>query len=302
MSTKKKNTSPITVFLVYIVLFLVCFNLLEGTKPEQEVEEEDTEIVVSIQRGTERIEVSLESYVEGVVASEMPASFELEALKAQAVASRSYVISRGLRVDDSTSSQVYKSDEELQKLFKGDYEKRMAKVREAVKATRGLVMYYDDVVINALFFSTSNGATINSQDYYANALPYLQAVSSEWDLEVNANAISEVTFSFEDIRQKLSCKGEIKIDVISRYDNHRVKLVKVNGKEYSGRELRELLGLRSTDFSVTKNKDSFTFKTIGFGHGVGMSQYGAQGMALEGYSYEDILKHYYKNVEIRKFS
>lgn len=302
MSKNKKNNSPITVFLVYIVLFLVCFNLLESTKPKQEVEEEDMDIVVSIKRGEERIEVPLESYVEGVVASEMPASFELEALKAQAVASRSYVISRGLKVDDSTSSQVYKSDEELRKVFKGDYEKRMAKVREAVKATRGLVMYYDDVVINALFFSTSNGKTVNSQDYYANALPYLQAVSSEWDLEVNTNAISEVTFSFEDIRKLLSCKGELKIEVISRYDNHRVKKVKVNGKEYSGRELRELLGLRSTDFSVVKNKESFTFKTIGFGHGVGMSQYGAQGMALEGYSYEDILKHYYKNIEIRKFS
>lgn len=259
-------------------------------------------MTVSVTRDNEVIEIALEEYLIGVVASEMPSSFELEALKAQSVASRSFVVSRNFQVDDSTASQVYKDESDLRAVFGINYEEKISKIKEAVSATRGEVLYYEDQVVNALFFSTSNGETVNSQDYYENELPYLQSVSSEWDLEVNENAIVETFYSLEDLRKLLGISGSVNISVVSRYDNHRVKVVKVNNKNYSGRELRELLNLRSTDFSLTKDKKGYTFKTIGFGHGVGMSQYGAQGMALEGYSYQDILKHYYKNVEIKKIS
>lgn len=302
MNKKNGGNHLFGVLIVYLLLFSAFFVLLEKKGEEEMIEPQGDGLLVHVKRNEGDIEIPLEEYIVGVVASEMPASFELEALKAQCVASRSFVVSRGLVVDDSTASQVYKSEEELRSRFKGEYESRISKVRKAVEATRGEVMYYEQKVINALFFSTSNGETVNSQDYYTATVPYLQAVNSEWDLDINDNAISEVFYSFEDIRKLLSCKGEVNISVISRYENHRVKKVKVNDKEYSGRELRELLGLRSNDFTVIKNDKGFTFKTIGFGHGVGMSQYGAQGMALEGYSYIDILKHYYKGVEIQQLS
>lgn len=296
MKRKRLKKSPLVVLIVYFFLFGMCFLLLEDNKQVQE----QSNIYVSVTRDTGTVEIELEEYIVGVVASEMPSSFELEALKAQSVASRSFVVSRNYLVDDSTSSQVYKDENELKLLFGEEYNERITKVKEAVEATRGEVLYYNDQVINALFFSTSNGQTVNSQDYYTNELPYLQAVSSEWDLKVNENAVVETFYSFADLRKLLGISGSINISIVSRYDNHRVKSVKVNDKSYTGRELRELLVLRSTDFTVSKQKDGYIFKTIGFGHGVGMSQYGAQGMALEGYSYTDILEHYYNNVEIKK--
>lgn len=296
MRKRRLKKSPFVVFVVYLFLFGLCFMLLEENKTVQE----QNDIFVSITRDDGVIELELEQYIVGVVASEMPSSFELEALKAQSVAARSFVVSRNYQVDDSTASQVYKDENELRLVFGNEYEERISKIQKAVEATKGEVLYYNNQVINALFFSTSNGQTVNSQEYYTNELPYLQAVSSEWDLKVNENAVVETFYSLADLRKLLGVSGPVNISIVSRYDNHRVKSVKVNNTTYTGRELRELLVLRSTDFTVTKQKDGYTFKTVGFGHGVGMSQYGAQGMALEGYTYDEILEHYYKNVEIKK--
>lgn len=293
-----KQYQLIRIGIIYLLLLVTCLWYL---KDEGKLTGDDSEqVMVVVDRKSGEIKIPLEQYIVGVVASEMPASFSLEALKAQSVASRTFVASRNYTVDDSTTSQVYKSDDELKASFKSDYNWKIKKIKEAVESTKGEVLVYQGNIISALFFSTSNGYTVASQDYFTKELPYLQAVSSEWDLEVSENAIQTVTFTQQDLCKLLECNGTIQIEILSRYEDHRVKEVKVNKTIYTGRELREKLSLRSTDFLIDKVGDGYTFTTIGFGHGVGMSQYGAQGMALEGHSYQDILKHYYQGVEIHK--
>ncbi|MBQ9987198.1 MAG: stage II sporulation protein D [Erysipelotrichales bacterium] len=294
----QKQYQPWKVGIIYLGLLVMCLWYLQDHS--RVIENDREQVMVVVKRKEEEIEIPLEEYIVGVVASEMPASFSLEALKAQSVASRTFVASRNYVVDDSTSSQVYKSEQELKDTFQSEYEEKITKIKEAVEATRGEVLVYQGSIISALFFSTSNGYTVSSQDYFTNELPYLQAVSSEWDLEVNENVIQSVTFTNRDLCQLLSCNGTIQIEIISRYEDHRVKSVKVNDTLYTGRELREKLSLRSTDFLIEQTGDSYIFTTIGYGHGVGMSQYGAQGMALEGYSYQEILRYYYQGVEIYK--
>lgn len=293
-----KQYQLIRIGIIYLLLLVTCLWYL---KDEGKLTGDDSEqVMVVVDRKSGEIKIPLEQYIVGVVASEMPAFFSLEALKAQSVASRTFVASRNYTVDDSTTSQVYKSDDELKASFKSDYNWKIKKIKEAVESTKGEVLVYQGNIISALFFSTSNGYTVASQDYFTKELPYLQAVSSEWDLEVSENAIQTVTFTQQDLCKLLECNGTIQIEILSRYEDHRVKEVKVNKTIYTGRELREKLSLRSTDFLIDKVGDGYTFTTIGFGHGVGMSQYGAQGMALEGHSYQDILKHYYQGVEIHK--
>lgn len=291
----------ILLFVVYISVFCcMLVSIPEKEASENKVEKEAQLVSVS-NASKESEQLELEEYIVGVVASEMPVGFELEALKAQAVAARSFVVSRNYKVDDTTRSQVYSTIDKLKANWGAQYETNMAKISLAVEETKGEVLYYNGKVVNALYFSTSNGQTVNSEDYYQSALPYLVAVDSAWDLEENPRAEVSTTFQAKDIQAKLGLDVAVNsITIVSRYDNHRVNEVKVNSTIYTGRELREALGLRSTDFTVQADKDTYTFTTIGFGHGVGMSQYGANAMAKLGYSYKEILLHYYTGVTLEK--
>ncbi|RFB17308.1 stage II sporulation protein D [Bacillus sp. HNG] len=255
--------------------------------------------------------VPLEDYVVGVLAKEMPAKFELEALKAQALAARTYVVRHmlseekigvpdGADVSDTTNHQVYKSIEELKAEWKGDYDWKIKKITQAVKETQGQILTYDGAPIDAQFFSTSNGYTENSQDYYKNEYPYLKSVESPWD--VNTEKFhDQVQISVADFEQKLGIKlgsGNDVGKVTARTQSNRVATVEIGGKSFTGREVRETLGLRSTDFSWERKGNNIVIKTKGYGHGVGMSQYGADGMAKDGKSYKEIVSHYYQGVEI----
>lgn len=293
-------------FVIYIVLVIGMMNYFRplSTAPfaqfnHQSITTDTETIQVSVVRKENVIKVALEDYLVGVVGSEMPAHFELEALKAQSVAARTFVVNRNYQVDDTVASQAYHSAEELQTLWGSSYEQRILRIKEAIAATEGEIMTFNGKVISALYFSTSNGKTANSEEYYTSALPYLRSVESPWDLELNPKATSTVFFTFTQLQNMLGIKEAIQsISVVSRFEDQRVSQVKINGKKYTGREVRELLNLRSSDFSVKKTKKGFEFVTTGYGHGVGMSQYGAQGMALEGKSYKEILRHFYQNVEI----
>lgn len=253
-------------------------------------------VMVQVSSVNGQIELELENYLVGVLASEMPAAFEMEALKAQAVASRSYVYSRELKVDDTTSSQVYQSDEVLKEKWQDHYEANLSKIKEAISATKGQVMTYNQEIIHAYFFSSSNGQTNNAEDYWTASYPYLVSVDSHYD-EIKMDNERTKTLSFDELNKIFNEKVN-SMEIISRYENQYVKEVKVNQKSYSGRQIREMCSLSSSSFHLTVNDTGITFVTLGSGHGVGMSQYGAQGMALEGYDYTDILKHYYQGVEI----
>lgn len=273
----------------------------ENDKTEEKQVKETIENVITLYRSNgEILNLTINEYLIGAVAGEMPASFNIEALKAQAVVSRTYLLKRIKNnniIIDSTMQQVYKDNNELKNMWKNDFDKYYSKIKKAVLDTDKIAIYYNGDYIDALYHSTSNGYTLNSENVWSNAIPYLKSVENKWDL----NASSYLKNTNKDIAYVLSLFGidDInKIQIVSRDDTNHVKEIKVCDKIYKGTTFRSLLKLRSTDFDIMVNDNSVVFITRGFGHGVGMSQYGANGMANEGYNYIDILNHYYTNVSI----
>lgn len=273
----------------------------ENDKTEEKQVKETIENAITLYRSNgEILNLTINEYLIGAVAGEMPASFNIEALKAQAVVSRTYLLKRIKNnniIIDSTMQQVYKDNNELKNMWKNDFDKYYSKIKKAVLDTDKIAIYYNGDYIDALYHSTSNGYTLNSENVWSNAIPYLKSVESKWDL----NASSYLKNTNKDIAYVLSLFGidDInKIQIVSRDDTNHVKEIKVGDKIYKGTTFRSLLNLRSTDFDIMVNDNSVVFITRGFGHGVGMSQYGANGMANEGYNYIDILNHYYTNVSI----
>lgn len=272
----------------------------EEAKPKEnppQVEEKEP-VMVSVAMNGAVESVDLDTYLLGVVAGEMPASFEVEALKAQVVASRTFVYKRGLEVDNTTNTQVYLTDEKMRENWQDQYEDKKAKIQQAVVETQGQVMMYQGQYVSALFFSSSNGYTENCNDYFiGEAVPYLRSVESPWDASIDPKFTREKSFTTSEIQTKFNCSST-DFHIISYKESGRVEKLSVDGKEYTGREVRELLALSSSSFTISRDGDTYTFTCTGSGHGVGMSQYGAQGMALEGYGYQDILNHYYTGIEI----
>ena len=253
--------------------------------------------------------VPIEEYVVGVVAGEMPVSFEIEALKAQAVAARSYVMiqmQRNIKKDydvvDTVKNQVYLDKEYLMTVWKDSYTEKINKVKTSVLETKGEYISYDGKVAEALFFSTSPGVTENSEDVFKNKVPYLRSVDSTWD-QISPVYNSNTTYKLEKFYNLLNLhyNEDLNIEITDKTSTGRVKKIKINGKELTGSDVCSKLGLRSTFFEIIKEDNKIIIKNKGYGHGVGMSQYGAQGMAKVGYTYQDILKHYYTGIEIKKF-
>ncbi len=249
-----------------------------------------------------------EEYIKGVVAGEMPATFELEALKAQAVASRSYAMyqmtatkDKDYDVTNTTQNQVYLTDEELKINWKDEYNQKMNKIKTAIQETTGEYLTYNGQIVNAMFFSTSTGKTENSEEVFVSALPYLRSVDSKWDEESPAFT-DTYTFDLKDFYTKLNLpyNEKLNIEITEKTSTGRIKKLKINNQELNGRDIATKLSLRSNYFEIIQNENKVTINTKGFGHGVGMSQYGANGMAKEGYKYDQILKHYYQNTEIKK--
>lgn len=261
--------------------------------------------------------VPLETYVMGVLAAEMPIDFELEALKAQAIAARTYIVRRlssgemaSERADvlDTVQHQAYLSRDELNKRWKGQEKSaNLAKLKRAIDETRGFILTYEGEPIEAAFFSTSNGFTENSEEYWTQSLPYLRSVASPWDEALSPRYEAETSFSKKELFRALGLTGKtaalgLSIKVTQRTEGNRIKEVMVNGKSFSGREVREKLGLASSHFSWKIGEDEIVFITYGLGHGVGMSQWGANGMAQEGKLATEILMHYYTGTKVEQAS
>lgn len=273
----------------------------------------DTAIDVAVFRSSKKVieKVPLENYLVGVVAAEMPAEFKGEALKAQALAARTYIVNRliskdtmgvpeGAQVTDTQINQVYMNDDEMRRDWGKDYSWKKEKVLEAVRATSGQILTYDGKPIDALFFSTGNGYTENSEDYWAGNFPYLRSVSSPWDKK-SPKFSNQKVLTVQAFEAKLGVKigsGSTIGKIVARTAGKRVGKVDFNGKVLSGKDIREKLDLKSSDFAWERKGDTIVITTKGFGHGVGMSQYGANGMAEEGSDYKEIVKHYYQGVEI----
>ena len=302
------------ILLLTFIIILIPFTVVNFFKVDQKEEiklnyESNTIIRVKRMASGKIVGVPFEQYIVGVLAGEMPIYFNLEALKAQAVAARSYALKRmeynkdnDFDVVDSILNQVYLDDNYLKDAWGDDYVNNINKLREAVNATSMEYLDYNGDVIDALFFSTSNGYTETSSLVFNIDLPYLQSVSSSWDEKTSSAFKSTTSMPLRDLYNKLNIDYSDYFDVkiLEKSSTNRIIKLSINGKEFLGRDLYNTLGLKSTDFSLKKDGDKVIINTIGYGHGVGMSQYGAEGMAEEGYSYVDILKHYYVGTNIKK--
>lgn len=266
----------------------------------KEAEKENT-INVNAIIGDNTVSLNLEEYVKGVVACEVPASFDSEALKAMSVAARTfalYKISKGKSIKTTVSDQCYIDNDKMKSKWKSNYNKYYTKISNAVNDTKGEYMTYNDKVIIAFYFSISNGKTENVENVFSQKLDYLVSVDSSWDKKSNYNE-KKIKIKVIDFLKKLNIKDNKIYDIkIDRSSTNRVNNIKINNSNYKGTKFRSLLGLRSTDFSITYDNDFVYIHTVGYGHGVGMSQYGANYMAYDGYSYDEILKHYYTGIKI----
>lgn len=263
----------------------------------------DNNIYVNVKRNGSVVKIELEEYVTGVVGAEMPASFNVEALKAQAVIARTYALkanSRGTVLSDNESSQSYKSNDQLKSLWGSSYNTYYNKVKGAVDSTKGMYLTYNGSYIEAVYHSTSNGRTEDSSNVWGNSFPYLVSVDSPYDSS-NPSYLKTVSFSYSDISKKLGVIITSDTDFIinGKTSGNRVASISVGEVNLTGIEFRSKLGLRSADFDIEKNDEGVLITTRGYGHGVGMSQYGANGMAKSGSSYRDILFHYYPGVSLK---
>ena len=260
--------------------------------------------------------VTMSDWLPGVVAGEMPALFEEEALKAQAVAARTYIMySMGREkpahpeadvCDDPACCKAHSTDETLREKWGESYEENMARVLEAVRSTDGEYMSYGGEVIQAVFHSSSSGRTEDSAAIWQ-AEPYLVSVESPETAEDVPNYVTSVTVSPEDFREAvLTVHPEAEFGENPAFwlgaavldASGRVESVDIGGTQVPGTELRTIFKLRSTAFTLDYTAEGFLFTVTGYGHGVGMSQYGANVMAEDGADYEEILTHYYPGAEL----
>lgn len=290
------------------------------TKNYESVDEDSPKINVYNVDENKTEEMDMEEYLYGVVSSEMPSTFDEEALKAQAISARTYVVYKiennlnsghedAAVCTNSAHCQAYTSYDNLVKIkgkswIKSDYEK----VKKAVDETRGQILTYNDKAILPLYFSTSSGKTENSKDVFSTQYPYLVSVDSPYEEDspkyVTTYSIDKKKFikdlknSYPSIKLSID-KLENQVKIINRTEGGCVKTIQIGNIKLSGIDIRKIFELNSANFTIKNNNNDIEFTVKGYGHGVGMSQWGAQGMAKEGYKYDDILFHYFKGTEIK---
>ena len=293
------------ILLVLVCILSVMLLLIKSSNENTTFFSNEIKIKIKDKNTNQVTEMPLEEYVIGVVAGEMPASFHQEALKAQAVAARTYALykientKKEYHVFNDVSDQSYITKDDMRTKWKNDFNKYYNKIKESVGDTSGVVMSYNNKIIESLYFSMSNGYTENAGLVFSEDKAYLQSVKSEYE---NSNLKNyEVT---KTIDKKELCKkivincDKILIDGIELSASGRVNYITINNKKIKGTDFRKLLGLRSTDFTIKLNNDTVDITTRGYGHGVGMSQHGANEMAKKGFKYEEILNYFYQNIEI----
>jgi len=310
-----------TALLLLMLQFLLPVLLLGGHTP---VKGElpavqggtDAEQTVALQLEDGRVEkLRLADYLRGVVSAEMPASFEPEALKAQAVAARTYWAAAGRDKHtpadicvDSGCCQAYCSPAEAAEKWGDKAEEYAGKISRAVAETDGLVALYEGRPIQAVYFSSAPGSTVDAVAVWGSAVPYLVSVASPEGEEV-PNWRGEVTMTTEQFKELVTAQypdadfsGPVNrwLSDFEWQPSGTVSRVTVGGVELTGGQVRKLLGLRSACFSVSAQGNELTFRTTGYGHGVGMSQYGANALAKQGKSFREILSWYYTGVQVER--
>lgn len=289
-----------------------------GTNTKEEYDYKNYGTIKLLHKKTGEVEeVALDSYLCNVVSAEMPADYEIEALKAQAIVARTYTVYKIQNkkhenadiCDDSTCCQAWVSKEDrLARWEESKREENWKKIEQCVNETKGKIITYEGKPINAFFHANSGGITELPVNVWGGSnFPYLQVVQTAGE-EGYTQYSSEVILTREELLNKLKTKyDDIQINfdddqdikILEYTDSNRVKTVKFGNHELSGVETRTLLGLKSTNFEIIKENETIKFLVKGYGHGVGMSQTGADTMAKQGSNCEDIIKHFYVGVEIQ---
>lgn len=298
--------------LISIPAYIVQDARLESTQDEAIASSRKVKVLLHDENKV--VEMPIEQYLVGVVAAEMPASFEKEALKAQAITARTYTMKRiaqkkdkhYLEADictDYKHCQAWESTAQLKKKWGFLYYNRnIKKIKQAVAATKDLVIVYQGNLIDPLYHSSCGGnKTEDAEEVWGNYQPYLRSVKCDWD---ENNKKETISFSLKKFASLVvSLNGYQNSDIKSEENSSgRVRYFMVGNYKISGVELRKKLGLKSTLFSWQLDSQKITFSTIGYGHGVGLCQYGANGMAKAGDNYEQIITHYFTGVKIVKIN
>jgi stage II sporulation protein D len=312
-----KKIFIITLFLLAIMLLLPLSALskndntpaaLQTSTPVESVSKTET-FKVLITETQEIAEVNVSDYIFGVVAAEMPALYETEALKAQAVCAYTFALWRKSAntdkeydiTDNSGTDQCYITKEQAIAKWGSNADEYRQKIENAVNEVNAQALTYNGEIILSVYHAISSGVTETAKNVWGKDYPYLQSVSSTED-KLAQNYISTKSFTLEEVKSALKISNNITENPFSdfvRTDARTVKSVKVCGTEYKGSEIREAFDLKSSNFEVEFKNNNITFTTYGYGHGVGMSQNGANYMAQQGSDYKEILLHYYKDCEIK---
>jgi len=301
------------IILCVALLFLPFLLIKEKTTQEETVPAPTSELEIAcpilIEVKGVKEKIPLETYVLGVVAAEMPVTFHEEALKAQSIAARTYVLrdtNYGQKsIDPTVLKQVYASETDRKEKWGASFQQYEDKLKKVIAATEGEIIVYKDQLITAMFFSSSNGQTESAENYSGNAIPYLVSVPSKSEEMYAPNRTKQFEFTHGEWSKAFNMKWTSNIPKtfeVRKTDTDRVESIHMDGKSWTGREVRTLLGLPSTDFTIMFQSDKVVVDTVGYGHGVGMSQYGAEVLANDSVLAADILLHYYKGTEIKKFS
>ena len=271
----------------------------------------ESEIWVLHTDGTVK-QMDMEDYLTGVLLGELPSDFEMEALKAQAVVARTYALKRnaddnkheaGAVCMDAACCQSYCSEADY--LARGGTITAVNKARNAVKDTKGLVLTYHGAFIEATYFSCSGGRTEDALAVWGTDIPYLQSVDSPGE-EQAIHYMDIVEFSAKEFIKRLNINPDTApttwIGKTTYTQGGGVATIQIAGKVFKGTEMRKLLGLRSTAFTIHATEDKIIISTKGFGHRVGMSQYGAEAMAVNGCDFREILNHYYPGTSLETYT
>ena len=329
----RRYASVILIAFAFLLIFAVVVSRFSGEgspgpnetfDPDKIIivpETDDIEITMYNHKTGKLEKMPLEEYLIGVLAGEMPASYEMEALKAQAVAARTLIISKLKRFGgkgcsknpgaDVCSSYAHCQEwiplESMQKNWGGSFDKYYGRLKQAVNETVGLIMKYEGKPIEVFYHSTSNGKTEDAGEVFSRSLPYYKVVSSPEGEDLTGTGVTFSNKEFVDIFSRHyknslnpnNLANQVKINGYTK--SGRVKSITVGGITLRATDFRMMYGLNSTDFTLQFGKSSVTIYTKGFGHGVGMSQVGADRMAKAGSTFRDILLHYYQGVAIEHY-
>ncbi len=316
------------IFIMFILLIIIPFCILRysdisSPKPNDIKLNQINDINVYFHEQDVVIPMNIDEYLKGVVSAEMPANFEVEALKAQAIAARTYTLLHVIQkpelklehkggdiCTDFRHCQAYKTKDQLKEGWGlVNYFRYYEKISKCVNDTTDRIIVYNNEIINPLYHSTSSGKTENSEDVFIESVPYLRSVISQGEA-ASPRYSSKTVISLNDFKSKLKefdsniiIKGNTcDIKVIERTESGSVKSIQIANRILSGKDVRRIFSLNSTNFNITIEKNNVVFSTLGYGHGVGMSQFGANYLAKQGKNYEEILKYYYKDVDVVKIA